>query len=221
MKTPARIGMTLLLGLLPLRTHAVATENIVPYLALYASLRPALEVSKHPRLVAHTRVASKLAHVAPDEIRLEVRSRNGVRRIVASVRGDLAFPLDDALRDENPAVFINQPRGTLTLSVDVQLRPIAAKHFPYRELSAGLEDMRGLMRADGAADIWDVDGVELWFAPDAEAQLHVEGAVERVLLADRRGRIVLVDSSNLHADGVMLKLSAVPLAIVPTLRRRP
>jgi hypothetical protein len=40
-------------------------------------------------------------------------------------------------------------------------------------------------------------------------------------MADQRGRIVLTESPELHADGVMLKLSATPLAVIPTLRRRP
>ena len=215
-----RRSALLILGLASVPTHA-GTDNIVPYLALYESLRPALEVSKHPRLIAHTRVLSKLPHVAPDEIRLEVRSRHGVRQVTASKLGDLDFPLDDALRDENPPVRVNQPRGTLTLSVDVQLRLPSGPRFPYRELAAGLDEMRALLRSDGAADAWEVDGVELWFAPEAEAQLHVDGAVERVLLADHRGRIVLSDLQELQADGVMLKLSTMPLAIVPTLRRRP
>lgn len=221
MRTSARrFALITAFGMAPLFAQAAA-ENIVPYMALYQSLHPALEVSKHPRLVAHTRVLSKLPHVPPQEIQLEVRSRSGTRRIAASRLGDVDFPLDAALRDENPPVFINQPKGTLTLSVDVQLRPPTGRHFPYRELAAGLDDMRVLLRNDGAADTWEIDGVELWFAPEADAQLHVDGAVERVLMADQRGRIVLADSPELQADGVMLKLSATPLAVVPTLRRRP
>lgn len=215
-----RLAAVLAFGLMPIAAWAAA-DNIVPYMALYQSLRPALEVSKHPRLIAHTRVVSKLRHVAPTDIALEVRSRNGLQRVAASRRGDLDFPLDDALRDENPPVFINQPKGSLTLSVDVQLRPPAGRHFPYRELAAGLDDMRALLRSDGAEAAWVIDGLELWFAPDAGAQVHIEGAIERVLLADRHGRIVLADTRDLHADGVMLKLSAPPLAVVPTLRRRP
>ena len=77
-----------------------ADTSVVPYTALYESLRPALEVSGHDRLVARTRILSKRGDVAPEQIRLDIQSRSGVRSVRVAANGDVQFPLDEGLRGE-------------------------------------------------------------------------------------------------------------------------
>lgn len=209
------------LGLLALLTTTAslhAAESAVPYAALYESLRPALEISSHDRLRALTRIVSKQPGVDPGQIRLEIRARDGVRRIAVGSDGDFEFPLDARLRKENPAVVSNQPKGSLTLSVAIVLKAPAATRFPYHEIARGIDQMRAVVAADGAGAALHVAGVELWFDPRSQAQLNVSGRIERLLMADHLGRIVLDDSAELREAGVMLALSVPPRRIVPMLR---
>ena len=194
-----------------------ADTSVVPYAALYESLRPALEVSGHDRLVARTRILSKRGDVAPEQIRLDIQSRSGVRSVRVAANGDVQFPLDEGLRAENPPVASNQPKGSLTLSVAIVLKAPPGLRFPYRQIGAGIDQMREIVAADGNGDRFKVQGVELWFDPDAHAQLSVVGRVERLLMADRAGRIVLDDSAELREDGVLLALTAPVRDIVPVL----
>jgi len=194
-----------------------ADTSVVPYTALYESLRPALEVSGHDRLVARTRILSKRGDVAPEQIRLDIQSRSGVRSVRVAANGDVQFPLDEGLRAENPPVASNQPKGSLTLSVAIVLKAPPGLRFPYRHIAAGIDQMREIVAADGNDDRFKVQGVELWFDPAAHAQLSVVGRVERLLMADRAGRIVLDDSAELREDGVLLALTAPVRDIVPVL----
>jgi hypothetical protein len=75
--------------------------------------------------------------------------------------------------------------------------------------------------ADGQAAGLRVQGVELWFDPGDDARLSVVGRVERLLMADRHGRIVLDDSAELREDGVLLVVSAPVREIVPVLAAGP
>ena len=208
--------LILLLTLLcPVLAHAEG--SVIPYAALYESLRPALEIDGHDRLLARIRILSKRSDVAPEQIRLDIQSRNGVRSIHVAANGDVHFPLDPQLREENPTVASNQPKGSLTLSVAIVLKPPRGLRFPYREIARGIDQMRAVVTADGVADQFRVRGVELWFDPAAQAQLSISGRIEHLLMADRAGRIVLDDSAELREDGVMLILSAAPREIAPVI----
>ncbi|HWT17149.1 MAG TPA: hypothetical protein VN581_15335 [Patescibacteria group bacterium] len=207
----------ILIWALLLAPLAAAEVSVVPYAALYESLRPALEVSGHDRLLARTRIQSKRRDVAPEQIRLDIRSRNGLRTVRVAPNGDVNFPLETTLREENPAVASNQPKGSLTLSVAIELRPPRGLRFPYREIALGIDQMRAVVTADGADGRLHVQGVELWFDPRAQAQLSVVGRIEQLRMADRNGRIVLDDRAEFREDGVMLVLTAMPREIIPVL----
>ena len=167
--------------------------------------------------MARTRILSKRGDVAPEQIRLDIQSRSGVRSVRVAANGDVQFPLDEGLRAENPPVASNQPKGSLTLSVAIVLKAPPGLRFPYRHIAAGIDQMREIVAADGNDDRFKVQGVELWFDPAAHAQLSVVGRVERLLMADRAGRIVLDDSAELREDGVLLALTAPVRDIVPVL----
>ena len=209
--------LRILIAALLFSAAAGAEVSVVPYAALYESLRPALEVSGHDRLLARTRILSKRGDVAPEQIRLDIQSRSGVRSVRVGANGDVQFPLDEGLRAENPPVASNQPKGSLTLSVAIVLKAPAGLRFPYRHIAAGIDQMHEVVAADGNDDRFKVQGVELWFDPAAHAQLSVVGRVERLLMADRAGRIVLDDSAELREDGVLLSLTAPVRDIVPVL----
>lgn len=212
-----RRSVTPTLILLAACSSVAADESVVPYAALYESLRPALEVGAHDHLQARTRIVSKLGDVRPEQIRLEIRARDGTRVVAVDAAGDFAFPLDERLRDENPPVATNQPKGSLTLSVAIVLAPPRGTRFPYQEIATGIDQMRAVIDKDGASGQVRVAGVELWFEPQAQAQLSVVGRIERLLMADRNGRIVLDDSPELREGGVMLQLSTAPREVVPIL----
>lgn len=206
------------LTLLASATSVRADGSGVPYAALYESLRPAIEIGGNDHLVARTRIQSKLPGVESDSILLEIHAQAGTRVIHVANDGDVVFPLDERLRDENPVVQTNQPKGTLTLSVTIGVKLPRGTRFPYREIAVGIDQLRAVMVGDGAGDGSAVRGVEFWFRPGSDARLGIIGPVERLFIADRQGRIVLADSAELRESGVMLDLSEAPLQILPSLR---
>jgi hypothetical protein len=211
-------ALPLLLLLFATPIARAAAESVVPYAALYESLRPALEIGAHDHLQARTRIVSKRGDVRPEQIRLEIRARTGTRVVAVDPDGNVAFPLEAGLRAENPPVATNQPKGSLTLSVAVVLALPASTRLPYREIAEGIDQMRSVIDRDGADARVRVEGVELWFDPRAQAQLTVLGRIERLLMADRSGRIVLDDAPELREAGVMLQLTTPAREIVPVLR---
>lgn len=192
-----------------------------PYAALYQALKPALEVRRFDRLRAVANVQSKTGAVSPDQIRMEIRARAGSRRLAVAASGDFDFPLDEALLSENPNVVSNQPKGSLTLSVTVMLRPFPTLRVPYREILAALSQAQQFVASDPQQQGIYVRGVELNFAPGKVATVAVRGRSEQLLMADEFGRVVLTDASEWHKPDVDVEFSEMPLRILPYLDVKP
>jgi len=217
MSRPVHALFAVLIAFAALRP-AHADTSSVPYIALYESLRPALEITGRDHLVAKARIQSKRPGVEPESIRLQILARGGTRTIQVGDDGELLFPLEESLRDENPIVQSNQPKGSLTLSVAIGMKVPQGTRFPYAEIATGIDQLRSVMAVDGADVRSHVRGVEFWFRRGSDARVGVIGPVERLFIADRMGRIVLDDSAELREGGVMLDLSEKPLQILPSLR---
>jgi hypothetical protein len=203
----------------PAASAAPATGD-VPYAVLYRALEPTLAMRRYPRLAAIQRVESKLPGIDPASIRIRIGDGASVVVVPVARDGAMEFPLDAALLAANPAVRTNQPAGSLTLSVTLALRVPEGARIPVAAIREALAEADALM-ASGIAGAGPqrARGAEFRFARDAAASLSLRGAVERLLVADREGRIVLMRDPDLQAPAGLLEFSTAPLLVLPWMGR--
>ena len=192
----------------------------MPYAALYRVLAPAQAAVGVPRVTVREYLVSKLPNVRAEQIRLVIHSRDGERVVTPNADGSVSFPLERALFDENPMVESNQPRGSLSIGVSLELTRPAGRRWQAAELLAGLADAERVLQASAPASgpLGPIRGVEIYFARDSEAQLTVRGTGERLFLPDEVGRIVLMRDAELAEPDAWLEMSIEPIRAQPHLQ---
>lgn len=210
------LALILSLALCLLAAPVTAQETgTTSYAALYRALQPVLDVGRHDRLLATANVQSKLPQVSPAAIRMEIRSRSGVRRLSIADDGNFDFPVDAGLLAEDPAVVSNQPRGSLTLTVILAFRPYPTLRVPYREISKALAQASEVITADRARSLASARGLEVHFAPGHDATVAIRGDNERTFMAGADGRVVLIDNPQWRGPDVEVEFSERPLRLMP------
>jgi len=200
------------------RAQAEAASGTVPYAMLYRTLKPAQDASAYPRLKVVPHISSHIPGVKPETIRLVVQSAAGARAVGVAPDGAIDFPMDDALLAENPTVSTNQPKGSLSLGVTLELVLPKQPRWPCADVLAGLAESEPVITSMPTRDpSHAVRGLELFFPDGAHAQVVVRGRSERLLLADENGRVVLMRDAELAEAGAVLEFSTLPLRAQPYL----
>jgi hypothetical protein len=199
---------------------AVAADEAVsttPYMALYQVLTPARVIGSYDRLVAIERIQSKLGNVPPSDIRVVIRAKAGAIPVPIAADGRVNFPTSDALRDENPPVETNQPKGSLALTVIVALGGAERLRLPWTDVEAGLEQVKKFYadNVPSGTTAPTVRGIEVHFKPGSAATLTIEGRSERLLMADAAGRIVVTTDMAIDKEKPTLAFSRAPDFIMP------
>ncbi len=201
----------------PAQAPAAGAE--IPYAALHAALAPAVTAAGNPRLLAIKVVESKLG-VPPERIRIVIKARGGDRVFTPRPDGSMDFPLDESLLAENPLVTTNQPKGTLSLSVTLALRPPEGARMARAEIEKALADIESALGPAGQAALEArIRGVEVRFPAGAHGSLTLrdeEG--ERLFMADASGRVILMRETDLAGAGDV-EFSQRPILILPYLDR--
>lgn len=194
---------------------AVAAAAEVPYATLHGVLGAVKSVQPYPHLRAVQRIESKSSDVTPKAIRLSIRTAAGEVDVPVAVDGQLDFPVKPELLAENPVVVTNQPAGSLTLSVSIELPPPSRAEWPAAELREALEQADAFFAASPGHDGRHVRGVEFRF--DAgEGSVTVRGETERLLVPDADGRVLLMREGDL-ANATDVALGAKPKRVLPFL----
>jgi hypothetical protein len=207
-----------LLALLALPSAAAADEAVstTPYAALYQVLTPARVIGSYDRLVAIQRIESK-SGVKPADIRVVIRAKGGAIPVPIAVDGRVDFPTTEALRDENPPVETNQPKGSLALTVIVALAGVNRTSVPWADIEAGLAQVKRFYAdnvPEGAAAP-KVRGIEVHFMPGTAATITIDGRSERLLMADAAGRIIVTGEMISEKENPTLAFSRAPEFIIP------
>ena len=105
---------------------------------LFTVLAPAQQIAKFDRLRAIQRIDSKLAGVTPAQIRIVVKAQGGDIAVPVAADGRIQFPLDETLRAQNPDVQTNQPKGSLSLTVTMELKLPDSLHIGWDDLHEAL-----------------------------------------------------------------------------------
>jgi len=225
MPTPSRRAACVLAVLalaLPVVAGAQEAANAsVPYAAVYEVLKASALAQGHERVRVRQRVASRLPGVAPDRIELVVHARSGQLVLRPGPDGAFSFPLDALLLAENPQVTSNQPRGSLSLSVVLDLVLPAGGEWRVRDVLAAMDEAGQVLAAMPAGpNSGPVQGIEFYFERTGEGRLSVQGRGERQYLADEDGRVVLMRDSDLADPDAMVRFDQRPLRAQPFIRRR-
>ena len=190
--------------------HAAEIE----YAVIHRALGAAREIATYPRLRAVQRIESKRAGIAPRAIDIAIRARRGRIEVPVGDDGTIAMPFDDALLAENPVVETNQPAGSLTLTLSVELHQPSGAIVPAAEVEAALAEADALLVRQRARS--RVRGVEFRFADDGAGGVTLRGSGERVLVPDRDGRVIVMRDPDLSLYRE-LELAARPVRILPFL----
>ena len=204
-----------LLASLALAAGAGETVSTTPYTTLYQVLAPVRAIEGYDRLVAIQRVESKIDTPAKD-IRIVIHAKSGAIPVPIAADGEVKFPVTDALRDENPSVETNQPKGSLALIVNVALRGADKLRVPWSDIEAGLGEVKTFYeKSQSTATAPAVSGIEVHFTAGAAAMLTIEGKSERLLMADPAGRIIVTREMANENPGAVLAFSRAPEFVVP------
>jgi hypothetical protein len=209
--------LLVLIALVPPAAAAEATASTTPYMALYQVLTPARVIKSYDRLVAIERIQSKLSGVNPSDIRVVIHAKAGAIPVPIAPDGRVDFPTNDALRDENPPVETNQPKGSLALTVIVALGGIDRLRVPWADVEAGLVQVKKFYadNVPNGTTAPSVHGIEVHFPPGSGATLTIEGRGERLLMADAAGRIVVTNDMAIEKEQPTLVFSRAPDFIMP------
>lgn len=214
-----RLCVLMLLSMLALPCAAASAS--APYASLYAALEPGLRLAGFDRLVAVQRIVSKDGSVPPAQIRVVIEARSGRIEVPIGSDGQARFPLSDELLQENPAVTSNQPKGSLSVSVSIEIALPAGPQMSYREVMAAIEQAeRALPGLDPRNNDRVIRGLEVQL-PSETASATIESSIgEQLLVADQDGFVFLRRDPELAAKNAQVQFSDRPIRIVPLVQRR-
>ena len=204
---------------------AADTNAVIPYKELKEIFQPISQVDQS-KLEIRVFISSTNQAVPPSDIRLTIHSAKGAIPVALGTNGQvLQFPLDKNLLRENPAVLVNQPKGTVRLAVSVQLPMPDDLTFRYRRLGDGVAEMNKTIRTQAGAVLSllapKAQGVIFVFPKTGAGRAKVEIAAAaggQELTADQRGQIKLKLDKSLLAENPEVKVSEKPVGIYPDLK---
>jgi len=206
-------------ALVPLAAGA-EEGSTTPYAVLYKVLEPAQQMSRYDHLRAVQRIQSKLPAVSATQIRIAIKAARGDVVVPIAADGRIEFPFDGALQAENPMVQTNQPKGSLSLTVTMELKLPSGDRITWHDLEASVQQAREMLREQARQQGGDpppVSGVEFHFTPGSEARVTLSARSERLFMADGDGRVVVMLDDALLKERPDLVLSGKVLEVLPFL----
>jgi RNA polymerase sigma factor (sigma-70 family) len=202
--------------------YAAGTNAVLPYKTMDDVCQAADSVDQ-TKLLARVFVTSKNTAVHPTDISLMIQSAvKGPIPVQIGTNGQvLNFPHERELHRENPPVVANQPKGTLNLSLAIQLETPEGLTFGCRRLGDGIAEANKLIIAQaGVLSPFapKAQGVVFFFPKSSAGKAKIEIAPasgRREYTADANGRIKLKLDKALLAEDPEIKLSEKPQQVVP------
>lgn len=199
---------------LPYRTlieNATTFQNVAPdrrdRLALVQSLRP-----DGGNLVARP-------------LTITILSKTGKIDVPVTNDNSFAIPLTDELRDENPTVITNQPKGSLSLQVGVRILLPQTTRFTYSEFWLGIQQANAMTKRFAGMMRWvffdSADSLILRFGRPERQMLRIAAADGALtLIADDTGTIFVRIDKKLVEENPMMELSEPALDALPAISSR-
>ena len=154
-----------------------------------------------------------------------ILSRNGHIEVPVAADNSFAIPINDDLRDENPTVITNQPKGTLSLQVGVRILLPQATRYAYSEFWLGIQQANAMTKRFAGMMHWlfseSADSLILRFSRPERQMLRIaasDGAL--TLIADDSGTIFVRIDKKLVEENPMMELSEPALDALPAISTR-
>ena len=204
-------------------SYGADTNAVIPYKTLDDMFQPISEVNP-TKLEIHVFVSSRNKAVHPSDISLTIRSETkGMIPVTINTNGQiLKFPHTKELHHENPPVISNLPKGTLNLTITMQLPPSDELTFRYSRLGDGVAEINKSIKAQAGMVMSllapKVQGVVFLFPKASAGKAKVEiasAAGKREYTADKDGVIKLKLEKPLLAENPEVEVSQKPDHIVP------
>lgn len=156
---------------------------------------------------------------------ITILSKSGKIDVPVGADNSFAIPISDALRDENPTVITNQPKGSLSLQVGVRILLPQATRYAYSEFWLGIQQANSMTRRFAGVMRWlfsdSADSLVLRFRRPERQMLRIaasDGAL--TLIADDSGTIFVRIDKKLVEQNPMMELSEPALDALPAISTR-
>jgi len=224
-------------GLLALATAAVAGVRpnraaaadfaTLPYRAMTDNLLTFLnvDVGHRDRLALVQSLNPDGGNLVSRPLTITILSKTGRINVPVGTDNSFAIPMSDELRDENPTVTTNQPKGSLTLQVGVRILLPQTTRYAYSEFWLGIQQANqmtkrfaGLVRGFFSES---ADSLVLRFAQPERQMLRIaapDGPL--TLIADDSGTIFVRIDKKLVEENPMMDLSEPAIDALPAISTR-
>jgi hypothetical protein len=156
---------------------------------------------------------------------ITILSKSGKIDVPVGADNSFAIPISDALRDENPTVITNQPKGSLSLQVGVRILLPQATRYAYSEFWLGIQQANTMTRRFAGVMRWlfadSADSLVLRFRRPERQMLRIaasDGAL--TLISDDSGTIFVRIDKKLVEQNPMMELSEPALDALPAISTR-
>ncbi len=204
-----------LLALFPVA--AALPAHARPYKDLCNQLEPIAKIAGMKYVKPTVRVEAKPGTPAPKSIVFTIDARAGIIRVTPAADGTIDFPLTKALCDENPNVESNQPPGTMSMAVSVDISAPPASSFDYRLLTDMRADWDEAVKRQGF--MWRMmapgarAGIVVFEAGKAaSAEVRLPQGVRRIV-ANEKGELRIPFDEAWQASNPRIVLSDMPKKI--------
>jgi hypothetical protein len=204
-------------------SYATDTNAIIPYKML-DNIFQSIGAADPTSLEIHVFVISRNKAVNPPDISLTIQSATkGMIPVTVGTNGQIfKFPHTKELRRENPPIVANQPKGTLNLTITMQLPPSDKLIFRYSRLGDGVSEINKSIKTQAGLVMSllapKVEGVVFLFPKASAGKAKVEiasAAGRREYTADKDGVIKLKLEKPLLAENPEVNISERPDHILP------
>lgn len=221
-------GVLALLATGTLARPARAADEIaaLPYRTLLDGITTFLNVppEQRDRLALIQALRPDGGNLVTRPLTMTVLAKSGAIDVPVAEDNSFALPLSEQLKDENPTVVTNQPKGTLSLQVGVRILLPQATHYGYSEFALGIAQANAMTKRF-AGMLWlfskTADSLILRFRRPERQMLRIaasDGAL--TLIADDSGTIFVRLDKKLAEENPMMELSEPALDALPALSSR-
>jgi len=222
-------GLAALLASGALAGPAFAADEVatLPYKALIANALTFLNVAvgERDRLALIQSLRPDNGNLVVRPLVITILSKNGRIDVPVGADNSFAIPITDELRDENPTVFTNQPKGSLSLQVGVRVLLPQATRYSYSEFWLGIEQANRMTKRFAGMMRWlfaeAADSLVLRFSRPERQMLRIaaeDGPL--TLIADDSGTIFIRIDKKLVDQNPMMELSEPALDALPAISSR-
>ncbi len=212
-------------GLLPVGAQA-AEVAALPYRTLLESVTTFLDVppAQRDRLGLIQALKPDGGNLVARPLTMTIQSKAGPIEVPVAEDNSFALPLTPALRDENPSVVTNQPKGSLTLQVGVRILLPPTTQYAYSEFANGVAQANAMTKRF-AGVLWlfaqTADSLILRFHRPERQMLRIAASDGPLtLIADDSGTIFVRLDKKLAEENPMMELSEPAVDALPAVSSR-